>query len=471
MLIKDMFAKPIDRDIKGVIKVGQADDENIRQELEEYVVTRELQKHFADFFGSYKKGINGHTDKMGVWISGFFGSGKSHFLKILSYLLGNKEVNGKKAIDYFIHDKKIADSMVLADMKLAASIPTDVILFNIDSKSELAGKQSKDAIVSVFLKVFNEMQGFCGSNPFLADLERQLIEKGRYEEFKKLFKDDYGEIWEESRHKFDFIQDSIVVVLDEMGFMSDAAARNWCEKATEPYRISIEDFASRVKEYLDRKGHNYHIVFLADEIGQYIGSDSILMLNLQTVTEDLGTACKGKAWIVVTSQQDIDSITKTKGNDFSKIAGRFDTRLSLSSANVDEVIKKRILAKTTTAEQTLRLLYEQKTTIIKNLIVFNDGVEKKLYADDNDFAVVYPFVPYQFNLLASVLTSIRTHGASGKHLSEGERSMIALFKESAVRLMNDQNGAMIPFNVFYDALHQFLDHSHKGVISRAMENN
>lgn len=471
MFIKDMFAKQIDRDIKGVIKVGQADAENIMQELEEYVVTRELQKHFADFFGSYKKGINGHTDKMGVWISGFFGSGKSHFLKILSYLLENKEVNGKEAIDYFVEDQKIVDPMVLADMKLAAGIPTDIILFNIDSKSEMTGKQFKDAIVSVFLKVFNERQGFCGSIPFLADLERQLAEKGRYAEFKKLFAKDFGKTWEESRNKFDFIQDYIVDVLSEMDFMSEAAARNWCEKATEPYRISIENFAKMVKGYLDRKGDNHHIVFLVDEIGQYIGDDSKLMLNLQTVTEDLGTACQGKVWIVVTSQQDIDSVTKTKGNDFSKIQGRFDTRLSLSSANVDEVIKKRILAKTTTAEQTLRLLYEQKATIIKNLIVFNDGVEKKLYADDNDFAAVYPFVPYQFNLLASVLTSIRTHGASGKHLSEGERSMLALFKESAMKLMNEQDGAMIPFNVFYDALHQFLDHSHKGVITRAMDNN
>jgi len=471
MFIKDMFAKQIDRDIKGVIKVGQADAENIMQELEEYVVTRELQKHFADFFGSYKKGINGHTDKMGVWISGFFGSGKSHFLKILSYLLENKEVNGKEAIDYFVEDQKIVDPMVLADMKLAAGIPTDIILFNIDSKSEMTGKQFKDAIVSVFLKVFNERQGFCGSIPFLADLERQLAENGRYAEFKKLFAKDFGKTWEESRNKFDFIQDYIVDVLSEMDFMSEGAARNWCEKATEPYRISIENFAKMVKGYLDRKGDNHHIVFLVDEIGQYIGDDSKLMLNLQTVTEDLGTACQGKVWIVVTSQQDIDSVTKTKGNDFSKIQGRFDTRLSLSSANVDEVIKKRILAKTTTAEQTLRLLYEQKATIIKNLIVFNDGVEKKLYADDNDFAAVYPFVPYQFNLLASVLTSIRTHGASGKHLSEGERSMLALFKESAMKLMNEQDGAMIPFNVFYDALHQFLDHSHKGVITRAMDNN
>ncbi|MGF9913337.1 BREX system P-loop protein BrxC [Paenibacillus ehimensis] len=471
MNIKEMFVREIDRDIKGVIKVGQADEENIKQELEEYVVTKELQKHFADFFSSYKKGINGYTDKMGVWISGFFGSGKSHFLKILSYLLDNKEVQGKRALDYFIEDNKIVDSMVLADMKLAASVPTDVVLFNIDSKSEMTGKHSKDAIVSVFLKVFNEMQGFCGSIPFLADLERQLVEVDRYEEFKNLFQENFGKPWEESRHKFDFIQDSIVEVLAEMGFMSEAAARNWCEKASEPYSISIEHFARLVKEYIDRKGNNRHIVFLVDEIGQYIGDDSKLMLNLQTVTEDLGTACNGKVWIVVTSQQDIDSITKTKGNDFSKIQGRFDTRLSLSSANVDEVIKKRILDKNTTAEQTLRLLYEQKATIIKNLIVFNDGIEKKLYADDRDFAAVYPFVPYQFNLLGNVLTSIRTHGASGKHLAEGERSMIALFKESAVKLMDRPEGTLIPFNMFYDALHQFLDHSHKGVISRAMDND
>ena len=155
------------------------------------------------------------------------------------------------------------------------------------------------------------------------------------------------------------------------------------------------------------------MVFLVDEIGQYIGDDSKLMLNLQTVTEELGKECMGKAWVIVTSQQDIDSITKVKGNDFSKIQGRFDTRLSLSSANVDAVIKKRILDKTETAAQSLRLLYDQKATIIKNLIVFIDGVERNLYANAEDFAEVYPFVPYQFNLLASVLTSIRTHGASG----------------------------------------------------------
>ena len=466
-----MFAKKIDREIQGVIIVGQGEEANVSQELEEYVVTRELQKHFADFYAAYKKGIVGTTPKMGVWISGFFGSGKSHFLKILSYLLENRQVGERKALDYFVEDKKIIDPIVLADMKLAADTPTDVILFNIDSKSETNGKQNKDAIVNVFLKVFNQMQGFCGSIPHVADLERRLSEEGRYTEFTDTFEEEYGEPWEDSRQDFDFIQDSVVDTLVSMNFMSESAARNWCEKAVEPYTISIEDFAKRVKSYIDSKGNNHHVVFLVDEIGQYIGDDSKLMLNLQTVTEELGKECLGKAWVIVTSQQDIDSITKVKGNDFSKIQGRFDTRLSLSSANVDAVIKKRILEKTESAAQALRLLYEQKATIIKNLIVFNDTVEKKLYANENDFAEVYPFVPYQFNLLSSVLTSIRTHGASGKHLSGGERSMLALFKESAVNVMNEEMGIIVPFHRFYDALENFLDHSHSGVIIRAYDNS
>ncbi len=486
MQIKNIFAKPIDRDLQGVIIVGQSEEENIVQELEEYVVTRELQKHFADFFAAYKTGINGNTSKTGVWISGFFGSGKSHFLKILSYLLANKEVGGKKAIDYFIDDNKIANPSVLADMQLAASTPTDVVLFNIDSKSDGGSKQNKDTIVNVFLKVFNEMQGFCGAIPFLADLERKLNEEGKLEEFKQKFEEIYGDAWEDSRQDFDFIQDDVVDTLVEMDFMSEAAARNWCEKAAEPYKISIEDFAKRVKTYIEHKKNydktnlgkiekesnvNHHVVFLVDEIGQYIGDNSNLMLNLQTVCEELGKECQGKAWVIVTSQQDIDSITKVKGNDFSKIQGRFDTRLSLSSANVDEVIKKRILEKKETSAQTLRLLYGQKATTIKNKIVFHDDVEKKLYADEKDFASVYPFVPYQFHLLASVLTSIRTHGASGKHLSEGERSMLAMFKESAMAYMEHKEGTIIPFHAFYDALENFLDHSHRGVIIKAYDNS
>lgn len=339
MFIKDMFKKPIDRDIKGVIKVGQDDDSNVLQELEEYVATKELARHFDIFFEAYKKGIVGATDKMGVWISGFFGSGKSHYLKILAYLLENREVEGKRAIEYF--EDKIQDNMVLADMKLAGDTSTDVILFNIDSKSDFDSKANKDAIVKVFNKVFNEMQGFCSSMPWIADLERQMATDGVYDEFKKTFREISGREWVDAREDFYYEEDAIVEALAKSTKMSREAARNWYEKAEENYSLSVEKFAKRVREYIEEKGKNHHVVFLVDEIGQYVGDNSQLMLNLQTVVEDLGTECGGKAWVVATSQQDIDSVAKVKGNDFSKIQGRFNTRINLSSANVDEVIRMR----------------------------------------------------------------------------------------------------------------------------------
>ena len=472
MQIKEMFEKQIDRDIKGVIKVGQSDEENVYQELDEYVVTKELLKHFRDFFDNYEKGINNNTDKMGVWISGFFGSGKSHFLKILSHLLKNSVVEGKRAIEYFTDGKKIDDPMLIAKMTNSGTISSDVMLFNIDSKGSAKVGSGKEAIVEVFMKVFNEMQGYCGSIPYLAEFERQLDNEGRFEEFKNKFEEIAGTPWEKKRQAFAVIQDKIVKTIAAMDFMSEEAARNWCKNAKGNYDLSIEKFVSLVKEYCEKKGPNHHVIFLVDEIGQYIADDTQLMLNLQTIVEDLGTACKGKAWVIVTSQEDIDSITKTKGNDFSKIQGRFDTRLSLSASNVDEVIRKRVLAKNETATQTLSLLYEQKESIIKNLITFTtDIADKKLYTDKTDFADCYPFIPYQFNLLGQVLTAVRTYGASGKHLSDQSRSMLALFQESAIRLKDSQEGVLVPFSYFYDPLHKFIDHQHSQVITDAEDNS
>ena len=139
------------------------------------------------------------------------------------------------------------------------------------------------------------MQGCCGSMAYSADLERRLTDEGKYAAFKASFLEEYGDTWENSRQDFDFIQDTVVDALSSIGFMSDAAARNWCEKATGQYSISIEDFAKRVKAYIQKKGRNHHIVFLVDEVGQYIGDDSNLMLDLQTVCEELGKECQGKA--------------------------------------------------------------------------------------------------------------------------------------------------------------------------------
>lgn len=465
-----MFEKDITREIQGVIKVDQRDEEVIYNDLEEYVVTRELYKHLDTFFSAYIKSINGHTDKMGCWISGFFGSGKSHFLKILSYLLKNVEIKDKKAVLFF--DEKIENPSLLANMKLAGDIDSDVILFNIDYKADSDSKLNKDAIVKVFMKVFNEMQGFCGSMPWVAELEYQMSKEGTYEDFKNKFFKLSDQVWEDARNDFYFEGDNIVQALAETTKMSVESARNWYEKCESTYNLSIEKFAQRVREYIESKPRNYHLVFLCDEIGQYIGDNTDLLLNLQTVVEALGTQCGGKAWVICTSQQDIDSIVKVKSDQFSKILGRFDTRLSLSSANVDEVIKRRLLDKKTPACETLVLYFDDKEAILKNQLSFSaDSAEMKIYKNPLDFAAVYPFVPYQFHLVQSIFNGIRLHGASGKHLSEGERSLLSGFQESAIKYLEKDLGTLIPLYAFYDTIDKFLDHNIKIVIDRAERND
>lgn len=472
MEIKDIFVRPIDRSLEGVIKADALDDATVKQELDEYVVTDELKKHFAKFFHAYADSIGKDTKKMGVWISGFFGSGKSHFLKILSYLLENREIDGRHAVDFFDADRKISDPMVIADIHRAESIPTDVILFNIDAKS--SKQQGEDSLLDVFIRVFNEMRGYCGALPYVAELERKLDEKGRYQEFKDRFMESTGSAWVDERDDFDFIQDDVVDVLTSMKFMSEEAARNWCEKADQQgNRMSIEDFAERVKKYLDSRGRESRMVFLIDEVGQYVSQELDRMLNLQTITEQLGTKCKGRAWIVVTSQQAVDRITKMDKffrQDFSKIQGRFDTRISLSSADADTVIKKRILEKTEAGTDALTAFYEEKENEIQNLFHFTGEVEHKLYKNKEDYAAVFPFVPYQFSLLGQTLTEVRKSGASGKHLSSGERSLLSLFKESAQNHMHEGLDLLMPYYAFYGPLEDFLDHNNRSVISNALKN-
>ena len=146
MQLQCIYKSDINRNINGVIKVAQNDENSIKQELQEYIITRELRKHFNTFFNNYEKSLSYPTDKIGGWISGFFGSGKSHFLKILSYILSNDIVAGKRAVDYF--SDKFDDPMMFAQLERCANVPTDTILFNIDSKSPI--NKDNTAILRVF---------------------------------------------------------------------------------------------------------------------------------------------------------------------------------------------------------------------------------------------------------------------------------------------------------------------------------
>ena len=472
MNIGQMFAKSINREIKPVVKPGQVDDATVKLELQEYVVTQELQKHFAAFFSNYRRGIGADTDRIGVWISGFFGSGKSHFLKMLSYLISDKEVAGKPALEYFIEDDKITDPKVLADIRAAESVSTDVILFDIASKSRTSSAAARDVITMVFLRAFNEKLGYSYQYPRMADLERKLDADGKLQKFRDRVEELEGSSWDDAVAGIDLAQDSFVQALVEQGVMSEESARSWCDRVGEEYSISTEDFAKLVRKHIESKGNDHHVVFCVDEVGQYIGDDSNMMLDLQTLEHDLAVQCHGKAWILVTAQEAIDKIQAVNNVDFSKIQGRFDTRLSLSSSDVAEVVKKRILKKNAEAQAELKTFYPRKADALDTLLKFSgDMPEMKLYENASDFAEVYPFVPYQFNLLGKVLDAVRLFSSPGKNSSYGERSMLSMYLSTAKSLQNQEEGILVPFNAFYQGLSALVDHETAIAITNAQRNN
>ena len=462
MKIQSMFQKDINRDINGVIKVAQDDELSLVQELGEYIITKELRRHFNTFFHNYSKAIDQPTDKIGVWISGFFGSGKSHFLKMLSYLLSNQKVAGQCAVDFF--QDKFDDPMMYATIVHCTNIPTESILFNIDIEGPI--NKDKTAVLRVFAKVFYNHLGFYGEDLKIAKLERFVDMRGKTDAFRKKFEEVNGAPWIESRASYAFFEDDIVSVLQSVLSMSETAARNWFN-GEENGDMSIKQLVEEIKEYVDSKGKDFRLLFCVDEVGQYIGDDGNLMINLQSIVEELGSKCRGKVWVMVTSQEAIDSVVKISGDDFSKIQGRFNTRLSLSSASVDEVIKKRILEKTQDADQLLRMVYDKEHAVLKNLFTFSEAVlDIKGYASGAEFSATYPFVPYQFIIIQKVLAEIRKHGNSGKHLSGGERSMLSGFQEAAQKVQGKDENALVPFSQFYDTVHTFLESPIRRVIDR-----
>jgi hypothetical protein len=476
MKISELFKKDIARPINGVVKADQLDENSVWQELDEFVVTRELTGHLQKFFERYCETLNLHnnnvTSKNGVWISGFFGSGKSHFIKVISHLLENKvhqhfepdESNeSKRAVDFF--KEKITDSFLSGNIQKAVASNTDVILFNIDSKAIDKDAQGEkfNVVLGVFLRVLNQKLGYSPDHFHIAHLERYLDEKSKYQEFKNVYKTLTSTDWTSERDAYEFNRDEVIETFSKVLGQSKETSEKWFDSAEKNVPVNVENFAKWTKEYLDQKGKKHRIIFLADEVGQFIGSNTVLMLNLQTIVEQLGTVCGGRAWVVVTSQEDIDTVTKTEGNlrqDFSKIQGRFETRLSLSSRNVNEVIQERLLRKKEdqAIKKELSLLYYEKGDILKNQLSFKDCqfTWDQLNSED-DFIRTYPFVPYQFKLLQHIFESIRKVGVAGIHLAQGERSLLDAFQHAAKSVANNEIGVLVPLYRFFPSIESFLE--------------
>ncbi|MBC7286108.1 BREX system P-loop protein BrxC, partial [Hoeflea sp.] len=463
MTLKTIFNKPVDRPIEGVIK---ADDEaSLRLEIEEYVLTNEVEKRLESFLDAY----NNYEGANGVWVSGFFGSGKSHLLKMLALLLENRQIDGASALDLFL--PKCGDNEILrGDLKRAVAIPSKSILFNIDQKADVISKTQIDALLAVFVKVFDEMCGYYGKQGHIAQFERDLDSRGLYDQFKSAYESSAGRTWHKGREQALLEAKNIAKAYAQATGGDEASAMGILDKYRSQYRVSIEDFAEQVHAYIERQSPDFRLNFFVDEVGQYIAENVKLMTNLQTIAESMATKCRGRAWVIVTAQEDMGTVVgemgKQQGNDFSKIQARFANRMKLTSADVAEVIQKRLLMKTEEGVRLLSDIYHAQSNNFKTLFDFADGSQTyRNYQDRDHFIHSYPFIPYQFALFQSAIQNLSQHNAfEGKHSSVGERSMLGVFQQVAIQIGGHEIGQLATFDLMFEGIRTAL----KSNIQRAI---
>ena len=460
LTIGKTFSKPIDRPIDGVIKADS--ESSLKTEFEEYVITNEINSHLEHLLESY----NNIDTKNGAWISGFFGSGKSHLLKILAILLENRNIEKELSVDIF--SKKLDEyPMVRGLLRKAVSIPSNSILFNIDQKANIITKSETDALLSVFQMVFDDFCGYYGKHSYIAKFERDLDSLGEsgntgLDQFKIEYKSLAGKEWEEGRELTIFESENIDLAYSKVSGKSASQTTGILNQYREDLKISIEDFAIAVKTKIDNHGPNYRLNFFVDEVGQYIAEDIKLMTNLQTIAESLFTICKGRSWLFVTSQQDIENVVgdmnRQQANDFSRIQARFQVRLPLNSADVEKVIQKRLLIKNKTAEVKLGNLFDREENNLKAIFNFADvSIPIKKFAGREDFISSYPFPPYQYDLFQLAITALSKHNAfEGRHRSVGERSMLGVFQDVAKSIADEQIDKLSTFDLMYDGIKSAL---------------
>lgn len=452
-----IYKNDITREIGRVIYSN--DDRHLIQELKEYVLTKELMK--PKMLPALFEAFANAKVNSSVWISGYYGSGKSHLLKMLSLVLNNMEIEGEKSADIF-SVKEESDFDFQNNIKRVSKIHNKAILFNISAKADGfdTGDTFTDRVLMVFLKSLNEFYGYHPIYPEIADLERQLDLNGLLETFRDNYYKHCNHSWESQRNDVAWHLNELVAVYAQTRNISQEEARDIINQQRSNYKIDIETFARLVLKHCDRD--KCRIVFCADEVGQFIADDIEKMLSLQTIAENLAVHTDGRAFIVVTSQDDLDTtisrFTQNQADMFSKIKDRFAFRIPLTSANADEVIRKRLLLKTPEGNALLEPIFEKEKNNISVAFRFTDDSRKyKGYLSLEHFQDTFPFVPYQFDLFQDAMKALSIHDAfTGRSQSTGERSLLGVCHTVAKSLKDHDLGAIVTFPMMFDAIrHDF----------------
>ena len=466
--VREVIQRDVGRQVEGVVKVF--DRSALAAEMREYVVTDKIEDEFKRIFDTFtqvsetlRRGGDAR-DVVGMWISGFFGSGKSHFAKVLGHLLQNDPLtdgSGDSCHDVFVGH--LSDTprgrdvrLRLGEVQHGAAIRT--IAFEIKSRQSLSNPNSVgEILLSEFYRHIGLAEHFV-----VARIERRLQQRGALDKLANAYEAEFGVPWRSAEGRDDLmtVRRRLAAVLpqvDSAEYGDRQSAKNALDDMFRHEKITAEGIADELVAWVAAQptthGRVQHLVFVIDEMGAFIGDSTERIGELNSLAEMIGNKGKGRVWLIVTSQQDLEKVvdrTNFQPALVGRLNARFDLKPHLISDEIDKIVSERILKKRPAQESALRALYEAHEGAIAQLADVRASRQLGTVSE-RKFVDCYPFLPHQIRLAQDIFEAI-----SGFRISGGVRSMISVVMEALQNVADEELGVIVSFDQVFDAVENDL---------------
>lgn len=459
--IRDILSRDLNQKIEEIIKVDQADEQAVYSEITEYIATDSIRSQYAALLKAIAEAPSDPHESIGVWISGFFGSGKSSFAKNLGYALQNRKILGQDFSALF--KKQIGDEHVsnLIDL-INTRYPMEAIMFDIAKEQDTRRHTQRIAefIYAVVLRHLDYAEDFD-----IAELEIELEAEGKLEQFIAKCKEIHGKDWHIIRKGAQRISRASAVLhaLDPITYPS---ADSWAKTQREhDTTITVAKVVQRTFELFHRRRPGKAIVFIIDEVGQHVARSVDKIEDLRATVEEFGRVGRNllkarkitaPCWIIVTSQEKLDEVVAaidSRRVELAKLQDRFAHRIDLAPSDIREVATKRVLAKKAEAIPLLRELYNNNQGAL-NAALRLERTSRRTDVSLDDFIQFYPYPPHYIDICISIMSGIRLQPGAPKHLGGSNRTIIKQAYEMLVsertRLADHPIGTLVTLDRVYE---------------------
>src|SRR6267143_3447903 len=450
--IKTLFANDIHRRIEEVIKVDQTDEDILREEINEYVVTDAIRSHYTGIYEAYRETPNKPHEGIAIWVSGFFGSGKSSFAKMLGLSIENRVIAGESAAERFA--QRTGDTKLQVLLKaINEKIPTHAVIFDVSTDRGI--RSGNQTLTEIMYGLFLQSLGYA-KDLDLSELEITLEEKGLLKRFEDEYRRLFGKEWSAEKGKVAFALSEASRVLHTLDPATYSMADSWVKAVKNKADISPGKLAERATELMKRRRPGQSLMFVVDEVGQFVARDVQKMLDLQAVVQSLGVKGRGKHWIVITSQEKLGELVSgldDKKIELARLMDRFPLQVHLEPSDISEVTSRRVLSKNAGAQKALGDLFDaHRGRLMEHTRLTADIKLPELTRDS--FIDLYPLLPYQIDLIIQVVSGLRTQGGASKHVGGANRTIIKLAQQVLINpnvdLASAEVGALVRLDQVYD---------------------